>query len=217
MSRRQSRRPPPLPLADYERTFRIIHAVLESIEARTARACLFFSIAGAAIIERFYKRRSVPVAGSAFYRVDDATNTVISLSQLHYGAPNSSQDAFHCWVQCDDFLIDFMAPIFQEALAAGGNNILCPRRMFQKERGLMVESWDALRREGDFYVEPNVDLTQQLLKAQLERAEVRDLVDVCLYWYAKPPKRIQDVIRMADDTGKITKIALSNVRVAGVW
>ena len=43
-----------IPLGDYERIFRVIFSVIDN-HARTAHACLFFSIVGSLILKKAYK------------------------------------------------------------------------------------------------------------------------------------------------------------------
>ena len=102
-----------IPLRDYERIFRVAYSVLHGMDARTGRACVFFAMVGAAILHTFYKKQALIAAGAAFYRVDDRSNTVIAFGQLDGGQPRSSHAAFHCWLQCDGVLLDFMAPTLQ--------------------------------------------------------------------------------------------------------
>src|SRR5262245_48945177 len=129
-----------LPFIDYERAFRVMYSVLTSVGAITTRSCLFFSIAGALILQRFYNKRAFPIAGSFSYFVDQP--------DLHSGAPilvsytnnRSSRDKFHCWIECEGWVIDFMSPLFREALAIAGSDIAIPRRMFQKPHSTICAS-----------------------------------------------------------------------------
>lgn len=207
----------PVGVADYERIFRVAYSVLQSVEARTPRACIFFSMVGAAILAKFYKKRAMLVAGAAFYRVDDTTNTVMAMGSVMDGVPSSSKAAFHCWLQCEGYAIDFMAPIFGETFALDGHAISFSARMFQKPLVKMSATPASLEREGDFYLQPNVGLTQELFNPSNRKIAEYDLVDVCLYWYRRPPKQIEPKIEMTDDLGDRTTIQMSGPRLAGIW
>ena len=61
-----------IPFPDYERIFGLIVSVLEG-RARTAHACVFFALTGAAIPEQKYKIEATPRTGAAAYVVDDHT------------------------------------------------------------------------------------------------------------------------------------------------
>jgi hypothetical protein len=56
-------------LQEYERIFRVIHGVLRNEKGNLERACLFFGIVGARILERHYKLRATPVVGYSIYKV----------------------------------------------------------------------------------------------------------------------------------------------------
>lgn len=204
-----------IPLRDYERIFRVAYSVLQGLDAHTGRACVFFAMVGAAILETFYKKRALIAAGAAFYRIDDTSATVIAFGQLAEDRAISSHAAFHCWVQCDGVLLDFMAPIFENPLRLDGHTIALPPKMFQRQLAQMAPAPTSLLREGDFYVLPNVDLTRELF-AQRKPSET-DLVDVCLQWYQRPPKDIDTTMTIADDLGKRTQLTLQGPRIEAAW
>ena len=208
---------PPIPFADYQRIFRIIKTVLDGADANTAHACIFFSVAGAYLIEKFYKKKCQPVAGAALYAVDDSNDTVLAFAKREGGYLSSARDAFHCWIQCDDYIIDFMAPLFRESLQAKGFKGDCSRRMFQKSLHAMAPSPDDLCRPGDFYLEPNKALTLETLERFFSRNDTGDLVNVCEHWYKKPPKSIDRQLSMADNYGVTMNMRLSDLTVVGAW
>lgn len=49
-----------VPLTDYLRMHNVMRSVLDSLDARTAHACLFFSVAGAALLREFYNKDARP-------------------------------------------------------------------------------------------------------------------------------------------------------------
>jgi len=209
---------PPLPLADYQRIFRVLNTVLDGVDANTARACVFFSVVGALLVEQVYKKRCQPVAGAAFYRVDDEAGTILSFADQDQNHDDlSSGKGFHCWVLCEDHIIDFMAPLFRESLQAAGVGGNCSRKMFQKPRSTMVDSPLLMRKPGDFYMLPNVDLTRQVLEKFFARNDAKDLADVCLHWYKKPPKEIPRQLSMRDNHGVQTDMTLSGLAITGAW
>lgn len=208
---------PLIPLLDYLRIHGVIRSVLDSVDAHTAHACMFFSVAGAAILREFYKKEAMQVAGAAFYLVNEQQRNVISFATVEEGQVQSSDTAFHAWVQCDGYVIDFMAPIFPETCAAGGHPFIAPRRMFQKKWVDMAPSHEHLGREGDFHLVPNSGLTINLRQSFLKKPAGADLVNICLHWYRRPPKSILPELQMQNDLGEITRIRLGNATVAGVW
>lgn len=207
---------PPLPLADYQRIFRVLKTVFDGVDADTAHPSIFFSIAGTFLVEQHYKKRCQPVAGAAFFRVDDDAGTVLSLADKEH-EDLSSDKGFHCWIMCDDYIIDFMAPLFRESLQAMGAAGTCSRKMFQKPRSAMSDSPLLMRNPGDFHMLPNVDLTRKILGEFHARERNDDLVKTCAHWYRKPPKDIPRQATMTGNDGTVSHLSLSSLSVIGAW
>jgi len=212
-----SHRPLLITLPEYTRAFRVIRTVLDGVDASTTKACLFFSLAGAEILRKHYKKNAFPVAGSAFFRVHDESDTVLSFSHMESNSISSSTTAFHSWIMCDGMIIDFMAPLFKEASFEAGIQYEIPRKMFQKNEELMSNSYNTLCQEGDFYLEPNIELTKTLFQGLSEKPANRDLVEICVHWFRKPPKKIKLSLTMTDDLGELTKMNLSKLSLKGAW
>ncbi|MFC5522554.1 DUF2026 family protein [Polaromonas jejuensis] len=208
---------PVIPLSDYLRIFRVIKSVLDSVDAHTTHACMFFSIAGAAILREYYKKDAMQIAGAAFYLVDGKQRNAMSFATVSEGQAQSSDTAFHSWVQCDGYVIDFMTPIFPDVCVSSGHPFTAPGRMFQKRLSGMAPSHQHLYKEGDFYLVPNPELTVDLRRSFLQKPASADLVNICLHWYRKPPKPILPELHMQNDLGEVTQIKLSHVGVSGAW
>ncbi|GKS73255.1 DUF2026 family protein [Acidovorax sp. SUPP950] len=208
---------PLIPLLDYLRIHSVIRSVLDSVDAHTPHACIFFSVAGAAILQEFYKKDARPVAGAAFLLLDEQQRNAMSFATLAHGQVQSTDTSFHALVLCDGYAIDFMAPLFPETCKAAGHPFIAQRRMFQKRWADMAPSHEHLDRAGDFHFVPNPELTADLLQSFFKKPASGDLVNVCLHWFSKPPKSILPELNMQNDLGEITRIRLQNSVVSGVW
>lgn len=215
---------PPLPLsfADYQRLYRVIVTVLNSVDAHTAHACKFFAIAGAYILSKTHRLDASPRFGSAFYRVDDKADFVMAFTDMeafHRDELDSHPEAFHAWIECHGVVIDLLAPLFRENLLSlkPDSPIRLPRKMFQKPIGLMAETPFNLAREGDFYLLVNPLLTNEMIRDFLSRNSNKDLVEVCRYWYKPSPKTIQPQLKMGSDDGTQTLMRLDNTELVGKW
>lgn len=209
---------PLIPLADYQRIARVIHSVLQSVEADIPAASFFFSVTAAQIIKKFYKRNAFPVAGAAFYLISEDRSGALSFGTLgEDGVVASNHDAFHAWVQCDGYVIDFMAPLFQELLASAGHPLPVPRQMFQKELGRMSASVADLAQPGDFFQVPDLALTRELLQQFIAKKALGNLSQVCQDWFRKPPKVMPDDLALQGAEGEISRIRLTPMPVDGVW
>lgn len=209
---------PPLPLADYQRIFRVLKTVLDGADANTAHACIFFSVAGAYLVEQIYKKKCQPVAGAAFYRLDDEAESVLSyIDQNKDHDELSSWDGFHCWIVCEGYAIDFMAPIFQESMRSIGSTGRVSRKMFQKPLAAMLDSPLLMQKPGEFYMVPNVDLTREVLERFFARNDAKDLLEVCMHWYRKPPKAMERQLSMACSDGALINMTLTDLSLIGAW
>ncbi|MFL9877382.1 DUF2026 family protein [Herbaspirillum rhizosphaerae] len=208
---------PLIPLADYQRIFRVIHSVLDSVDANIPAASFFFSVTAAQILKKFYKKNAFPVAGAAFYLISEDSSGALSFGTLDGDKIDSNSDAFHCWVQCDGYVLDLMAPVFQELLESAGHPMAVPRQMFQKDLARMVASPNALTAPGDFYLEPNLALTKELLQQFMAKPALNNLSQVCMEWYQKPPKELSTDLVMQGAEGEGTKIKLSRLQITGAW
>lgn len=209
---------PPLPLADYQRIVRVLKTVFDGAEVNTARADVFFSVAGARIVEQVYKKRCQPVAGGAFYKLDDSAGTVLTCADKDANNDSlSSPKGFHCWTFCEGHVIDFLAPLFREMLQDSGEANGCSRRMFQKSLQSMADSRLSMRAPGDFYLLPNVDLTRRTLDEFFSIDENADAVGICEHWYRKPPKAIPREISVQRGAGLHIPMTLSDMTLTGAW
>lgn len=209
---------PLIKLNDYVRIFRVVHSVSEAVGNAAGRACLFYNVIGAALLEVNYKIKAQPVMGSAFFAVHDPSATVLAYShKAEDGQISSSSDAFHCWIHAEGYVVDFTAPVYRESLEKLGLAYKIPRKAFQKRTELMASAHDHLAHEGDFFVEPNVDLTNEMMARFFRSYAARDLGEVCMAWFAKPPKQINEEMKMINDLGEITSMLLTDIEVSGAW
>jgi hypothetical protein len=206
-----------IPFPDYERIFGVIVSVLEG-RARTAHACVFFALTGAAILEQKYKIKATPRAGAAAYVVDDQTDPPRAqlFGRIENEALTSAPDAFHCWIEANGIVVDFMAPLFEDSLRSVGSTLAVPRRMFQKPMSEMAASPAAMRTDGDFVLQPDSMLAQRLFGAFAARAGSVDLLNVCLAWYTRPPKPLPKMA-MQNDLGEVHPLKLKAPAISGTW
>jgi hypothetical protein len=211
-----------IPMPDYVRIFRVMRAVIERIDADSNEASLFFSMTGAAILRHFYKKEARVIAGSAFFLVDEKPRTVLSITktpdgELDKDIIDSDRKGFHCWLECEDQIIDFQALAFPEAIVRMGNKIRIPRQMFQKPKAAMSPSQESLEAAGGFYLQPNIALTNELVRAFFASPLQMDLMRGCMKWFTRPPKKISGGMSMQDSDGAIYEMALGDVEVTGAW
>lgn len=213
---------PVIPLLDYLRIFRVMNAVVTSIGNDSNKTCLFLCVTGAAILKRFYGKDARVLVGSAYYLLDDVSSSVLAITkfddgQLESGSSESDRDGYHAWLECEGQIIDFQAPVFPEAHAKTGSQVHIQRKMFQKARSRMSLNQDQFESECDFYLIPNLALTNLLVPEILKNQLSVDLINVCMAWYRKPPKPISRQFAMQGDKGNVVNMTLSNINLIGAW
>lgn len=205
-------------LPEYNRIFQVIHSVSTALDDRPIASCLFYNTIGAYLLEASLGVSARPRMGAAFFRVDDATNTVLSFAERGKdGVCTGTRNGFHCWVETENHIIDFTAPVYCQYLADIGSDIKLPRKMFQKAKKDMALSYNSLIVEGDYYVEPSPELTLELMSKGAGNAVVGDLAKACQQWFKRPPKKIRSTLPLMSDRGELTEIKLTGISVVGVW
>lgn len=210
------RETPLIPFLDYDRIFRVVNTVLDG-RAHTHRACIFFAIAGATILRDHYHLNARPVSGAAAFMVNESAGNVITFGLIEAGAFTSSADAFHCWVECSGWVLDFMAPLFPENVAAAGMAWSVPRRMFQRRASESGLTPDDIRSGADFAVVANTERTASMFANFGARPASADLCHVCTHWYRRPPKRMEPYLDMSDDKGHVVRLKLRGPAIQGAW
>jgi hypothetical protein len=203
-----------LTLPEYRRIYEVIHSVLEG-RANTPFACMFFAAAGALILNKHYRISARAVTG-AFLLCTDLAPSVISIAKNDDGMVTSDREGFHMWVQTETHVIDFMAPIFNEAVKGKGYPGTVPRKMFQRPLSTEAESIEQLRVPGDYFTIPDVELTAELIDSLFDRPANVDPLNAVDRWFKKYPKKL-DELSLINDFGKIYKLTLRAPAISGAW
>jgi hypothetical protein len=214
--------PLPLSFGDYQRLYRIIATVLNSVDAHTSHACKFFAIAGAFILSKSHGLDASPRFGSAFYRVDDSADFVLAFTDMEAfqrDELHSHSEAFHAWIECNGVVIDLLAPLFRENLLSlqPDSQLRIPRKMFQRPKSEMASSPFDLIKEGDFFVQTNQSLTNEMIQHFMSKHMNKDLVEICKHWYKPTPRSIPSQLEMGSDDGIVTLMKLETTELIGKW
>lgn len=208
--------PPFLPLPDYQRIYQVIYSVLEaSGNAKTHRACIFFATAGMLILREHYKRNATLSAGSMALKVDEASSTVLVYGRQENGEWVYDSNGFHAWVECDGWLIDFMAPIMGVAFKEDGATLDIPRNMLQKPLKDRLPSPEAIQHVGEFFCHHDSAVAESVLDSQ--PPEFVDLIHMCLAWYRRPPKKLASIGMASNQGGAPVTLTLKAPFIQGFW
>ena len=206
-----------LTLVDYERIFRVIYTVLHGRAKHTHRSCIFFAMAGAAILREHHRLDAKAVSGAAAYLVDEERRNVATFAAIEHGQFVATAERFHCWVECEGWVVDFMAPLFDESLSEYGMEWSIPRRMFQRrasESGLEPRD---LAQGASFVMREFAERTRAMHAAFDTQAASGDLCRICTYWYRRAPKRMESQLDIGDDAGAVIRLELHGPAIVGVW
>ena len=206
---------PLLPLVDYQRIYQVMYSVLEASEiAVTHRACLFFASVGAFILRDRYGLPATISAGCMGLMLDEQRADVVVYGRRDGSTFVADESGFHAWVECNGWLIDFMAPIMGVSLSEEGRTVPVPRRMLQKPLADAKPSLEAIQHEGEFFVRHDKGLAESLLDGQ--PIQFQDLMNVCRTWYVRPPKPLKPML-MGDSHGAAKKLVARAPSIEGVW
>lgn len=209
------KRRPPITWPDYQRIYQVIYSVLETSGiAVTHRACIFFAVVGVTILREHHNLPATISAGCMALMVDDARANIVVYGRKEGGDIVSDEKAFHAWVECDGWLIDFMSPIMGIALRQDGVDWPIPRRMLQKDLADRKDSLGEVQHIGDFFASHDYTLTDSLIDGQ--SVQFFDLMNVCMAWYCRSPKPLKE-IALADSHSSTKKLVLRAPSIEGVW
>lgn len=206
---------PLLPLPDYQRIYQVAYSVLQASEmAITHRACLFFATAGASLLREHYKMPATISTGCMALMVEEKKANVLVYGRDVDGEWVCGPNAFHAWVECEGWLIDFMAPIMNVSAQEDGAGFTVPRRMLQKRLEDSYGSPRHLQHAGDLFANHDPVLGNALLDGQ--KPAFTDLLHVCDVWFRRPPKPMQP-LGMGDSHGAPKMLRLQAPSIEGVW
>ncbi|MYM94129.1 DUF2026 family protein [Duganella vulcania] len=205
-----------LPLADYERIFLTVKAILDAEDAMTAHACQFFALMGAAILFTHYGVRAKPAFGAAFLLLDEETKDILSYGRVEGNTISSDDKRYHAWLDTGDYVIDFMAPLYGEAMRAKGYTKVVPRLVLQHSKSSLAPSIFDLKKRGDCFLAPNNALSQYMVSYYLGERQHRDMIETAVRWYRKPPEPM-DVVQTTGRKGVAHTLALGQSIIDGIW
>lgn len=204
-------------LKQYELIYKVVASVGKEFSHGAGKSCQFYNFNGAYILEQIFKVKAKPVMGAAFIRLTESGSTLMFAGEEENGF-YSSPEAFHCWVETENNIIDFTAPEYREALTQAGEENKIKRNMLQKQKALISSSPHEMSKVGDFYFEKNPTLTAHQLKKMFDKPATQDLANICLEWCKKSKKKKKlSSFDIRNDLGEVTHITPINRSIVGAW
>lgn len=197
--------------SDYHRIYRVINSLLVAANADPATASMYFSTFGAFILKQHYKLAATPKGGLAAYRLGDTT--LLFADHRDDGHVTGAGENFHCWVEAEGWMIDFMAP----ALPQTDGNLALPSKMFQRPLAGMAQSINDLQTSGDFFCKHEPEAMARNFADWQKHAMIGDMATVAAQWFRKTPKQMPSYISIEEGTGKARTIPLVGNSLSGSW
>lgn len=101
-----------LPMSEFNRIHQVIHGTIKD-EGNPGKGCTLFACIGALILSKHYKIPARAVAGGFAMCVEPEKN--MFFGRDGGGVVEFDEDGFHMWVQTENYIIDFMSPLYHEA------------------------------------------------------------------------------------------------------
>jgi Protein of unknown function (DUF2026) len=160
---------PPIAFADYCRICNVIFTVIED-HTDPHHACICFAMMGAHLLREHYKLNAIAVSGAAAYALGQQYK-VLTFGRIENGRLVAASDAFHCWVECKGYVLDFLAPLFPDNLAEDRDHVEPPPlRVWMKPLSEMSPALP--QREsaaGVFQLVANNECTEHMLRSFYQR------------------------------------------------
>jgi hypothetical protein len=197
---------------DYERIYRIINSLLISVGANPTVACTYFAAIGAYILEKHFNINAELKGGFAAYCLGNSN--ILAFGHCDGKTVDLESESFHCWLEADGWVIDFMAPSFSELDTP---NAKIESKMFQRRLSEMVSSVKDIRKSGDFYFESTHTSTRKSMQAMGTEQIHEDLAEIAVMWFQRVPKKIQGSKTIFNRNGDKMTIDLIGQPLTGNW
>lgn len=197
--------------SDYNRIYRVINSLLVNENANPATASMYFSTFGAFILEHHFKVKAKAKSGLAAYNLDG--KYILFADQRNDGYVSGAGENFHCWVEADDWAIDFMTPTFSQSTPG----LAIPPKMFQRPLSSMRPSINDLSQSGDFFYRSEPDATSRRFTDWRKNPMIGDLASLAANWFRKSPRKMQASITVRHQGGKSSTVPLIGNALVGAW
>lgn len=197
--------------SNYDRIYRVINSILRNEGANPAVACVFFAGFGSYILQRHFGIDATPRGGLAAYRFQG--DDMVVFGELGNDGFTGDQDSFHCWLEADGWVIDFMAPAF----ATLNPDMAIPPKMFQRPLSAMAPTIDDLNRPGDFFLRSSSHSTAKHMSVLTTRQAYEDMAEIAVKWFKKDPKKMPTTIGIGDQAGRVKSVPLVGEQLSGSW
>jgi len=184
---------------------------------------MFFAFLGAHLLRTVHGRDAVAHAGVSSFRLSERGDINFTFGIVDRTRQTAVPwgDDFHCWIDCDGYVIDLMAPLYREMWHDSSRRTeILPRKIFQKPRRERSANILTLGANGAFFVQEDVAYTRKIKSLVEDYAQLNPEFDVyvaCEAWYRPAPGPMAQVFTLQTRCGRQEQVALEAFEVSGAW
>lgn len=204
-------------LPNYQRVFQTVLAILKVENVEPTEACLYFGFIGARLLRHHFNMNAKAVAGTAVFRFGAVNDTMVFGKINEHGELAASSAGFHCWVEVEDWVIDFQVPLFPDLGSSLGHVIPKERKMLQKRKNLLAREIEDLKNPGDAIYIQDKELTEHYIGRQGDFEFNKDLEEIAVQWFRPVPKKMRPTIGIQDQHGAVRPVSISSITLVGAW
>jgi hypothetical protein len=124
--------------------------------------------------------------------------------QREDGHVSGAGENFHCWVEADGWMIDFMAPAFADR----ARDLSVSPKVWQRPLSAMASSINDLDRSGDLFCRHEPQAMARHFAEWPKHAAIGYLALVAAKWFRKLPKHMPASISIAASSGDTRDVPL---------
>lgn len=200
----------PISFNGYTRISTIVISALNDLQEYLSMDCTFVAIISNAILHHHQNINAIITSGQA--NVYLGSGELLSFGN---GILNGeSQEKFHMWNRIDDWLIDFSAPIYNEAYQAVGGTKNIRRKMLaiQIDEAGRFLSTNSLT---EFVEDSNP--RHELINSYKFNDQFNRGLNECLRWYKPWPYQIFSSHECKEPFGKSKNIPILDLNILEAW
>lgn len=205
---------PAISFVEYEKIFRILHAVEGYLGRGSRPDCQFYNIVGSYILSEVYKISAFPVAGAALLKVSNDNSHILAFADTDKEFIQSDSKHFHCWIETPTHFLDFISPLYDE-YSEGPKT--ARNLMFQKTIHSMSESIEAFSKAGDFIFLRNIELTKAQIPKYTKSQIFQDALYLARSWAQGSKNKLMQSTWLMTEDGEKVKLPISRIELTGSW
>lgn len=205
---------PDISFIEYEKIFRILHAVEGYVGRGSRPDCQFYNIIGSCILSEVYKITAYPVAGAALIKVSNDNDHILGFANTESGFIESDSSHFHCWIETTNHYIDFVSPFYNDYPNAPKSE---KHLMFQKPIESMNKSPDKFKKAGDFFFMGDPELTRMQISKYTQSNTFKDAKYLAKTWAEESKRKLKQKTWVLTEDGVRVELPISKIELKGSW